>query len=146
MPINKKKISERIKKHEGFSNTIYLDQLGNKTIGYGHLIKKNETFQENKKYTKKFLNDIFKKDLNVAIENYKDIFSNQRLPSEISGVLIEMIFQLGKKRFLGFKKMINAVKKNDFTKASFEMLNSKWHNQTPARAKKLAVIMVRKNE
>ena len=36
------KLKKRIKKHEGFRNKIYLDQLGHPTIGYGHLILPNE--------------------------------------------------------------------------------------------------------
>ena len=39
--INLKKIKNRIKKNEGYINTPYYDQLSYRTIGYGHLIKKN---------------------------------------------------------------------------------------------------------
>ena len=31
------KLLESVKKHEGFRNKVYLDSLGKRTIGYGHL-------------------------------------------------------------------------------------------------------------
>ena len=37
-------VKERIKKHEGYRNTVYLDSLGKATIGYGHLITKADNF------------------------------------------------------------------------------------------------------
>ena len=49
--INKKRLSNRIKKHEGYSRRAYLDQLGNLTIGYGHLIRNKEEFETGKKYS-----------------------------------------------------------------------------------------------
>lgn len=46
--ISKKTLSQNglnfIKAHEGYSGTMYLDQAGKPTIGYGHLIKPGESF------------------------------------------------------------------------------------------------------
>ena len=43
-----KNLEARIKVHEGFRNTVYLDTLKNKTIGWGHLCTKDEIWDENK--------------------------------------------------------------------------------------------------
>ena len=59
---NINKIKKIIKKNEGYRNKLYYDQLGYTTIGYGHLIKKNEIFIKNKKYSKKHLSKIFEND------------------------------------------------------------------------------------
>ena len=142
--VDLKKLSYRIKKNEGFSNIVYNDILGNQTIGYGHLVKKNEKFKKNKKYKKFFLNNIFKKDLNKAIKIYNEIFKEFVFPPNVTEVLIEMIFQLGKKRFLTFKKMIKALKKQDYILASKEMENSLWKKQTPKRALKLSKTLIGK--
>jgi len=144
--INIKEVSEKIKKNEGYSNKIYYDKLGNSTIGYGHLVKKNEKFTENKKYLKKELNDLFKKDLSKAIKDYNELFIKENLPKHISEVLVEMIFQLGSKNFLTFKKMIKAIKNKNFISASKEMKKSLWYKQTPIRVLKLSKIMSREND
>ena len=139
--INIKRLSKRIKKNEGFSNKSYYDQLGNLTIGYGHLILKKDKIIENKVYSKKRLNEIFKNDLNIAIENFNKIFPKNKIPENVVETLIEMFFQLVLKNFLKFKKMNKAIKKLDFLKASQEMLKSKWYKQTPKRVRQLVKIM-----
>ena len=142
--INLKRLSTRIKKNEGYSNKIYNDQLNNLTIGYGHLVLKKDNFQINKKYSKIKLDKVFKQDLNIAIKNYEKIFSKQKLPCNVSEAIIEMIFQLGPKKFKKFKKMINALKKNDFKKAAEEMINSVWYLQTPNRVRILTKLIQNK--
>ena len=52
-------------------------------------------------------------------------------------VIIEMCFQLGY-RVAKFKKMWEALKKEDYVTASKEMLDSNWHKQTPKRCEELA--------
>ena len=52
-----------------------------------------------------------------------------------------MIFQLGKTGVSKFKKMWEALSEYNYIGASFEMLDSKWANQTPNRAKKMAALM-----
>jgi lysozyme len=52
-----------------------------------------------------------------------------------------MCFQLGVTGVSKFRNMFEALKIPDYNKASEEMLDSKWHEQTPARAKSLSYIM-----
>lgn len=139
---NKKRLIKSIKSHEGYSDSIYIDILGNPTIGFGHLVKKRDNLTKNKKYSKKYLNQIFEKDLTKAIKHHNKIFSKYNLPKKINEVLIEMIFQLGFKNILKFKKMLRALKKTNFKTASKEMISSKWYTQTPKRVKKLARIVL----
>ena len=144
--INKKKLENRIKRNEGYSNTAYEDQLGYLTIGYGHLVRKKDKIKKEKKYTKSYLEKLFIKDLNLAIKSYKKIFKNQKIPYQIQGVLIEMIFQLGESGFRKFKKLIKSVKDKQYIKTIKEMKNSKWYKQTPKRGKKLILIVNENNE
>ena len=53
-------------------------------------------------------------------------------------VLIEMSFQLGRKRFAGFALMLAASRAGDHKLAADEMLDSQWAKQLPTRANTLA--------
>ncbi len=63
------------------------------------------------------------------------------LPAEKQEVLVNMAYNLGGPRLAGFKNMIAAVERNDFTQAAAEMKNSAWYNQTGNRAKDLTKTM-----
>ena len=52
-----------------------------------------------------------------------------------------MVFNMGINRFKHFKKTIYYIKNNDFTKASTEMMDSRWANQVGFRAVKLSSMM-----
>ena len=130
---NIQKLKSRIKKNEGFRNTSYKDQIGNLTIGYGHLIKKKDKIKINKKYTKKHLSHLFEEDFKQAFVDFKKKYSKFRFSKNIENVIIEMIFQLGIKKTLQFKKFNKHLKKKEIHMASLEMLDSLWYKQTPNR-------------
>ena len=52
-------LEKRIMDHEGFIKKIYKDSLGKATIGYGHLITKDDNFEEDIEYKKADLLDLF---------------------------------------------------------------------------------------
>ena len=52
-----------------------------------------------------------------------------------------MCFNMGSPRVSKFKKMLGALKVQDYQTASKEMLDSKWANQVPNRARRLSEIM-----
>jgi hypothetical protein len=54
-----------------------------------------------------------------------------------------MVFQLGKTGVSKFKKMFEALKEYDYTRAAKEMLNSTWYRQTPSRCEELAKLMIK---
>ncbi len=135
-------LKKRIKKNEGFSKSVYLDKLGNPTIGYGHLIKYNEKFLLNKKYSKTSLETLFEKDFTKAVCDFKSHYSLKKMDHRIQEILIEMIFQLGIKNTLKFKKFNFFLKKNFFYLAALEMLDSKWYLQTPKRVERHIKILL----
>jgi len=53
-------------------------------------------------------------------------------------VLLNMVFNMGRKRLAGFKKMWAAVQAGNYKKAAAEMLDSKWAAQVGPRAAELA--------
>ena len=135
-------LKARIKKNEGYCNQTYHDKLGKLTIGYGHLINKKEKFLHKKKYSKKFLNTIFENDFNMTLNDFNKNYKVKNLSKNLQEVLLEMIFQLGIKNCLKFKKFNKLLKKKLLHMAALEMLNSRWYTQTPKRVEKLADLLL----
>ncbi len=131
------KLKARIKKNEGYSKIPYKDTLGFYTIGYGHLIKKNEEFYFKKKFKKKDFDVLFEDDFNNAYKNYINHFSHPKHTNKDKELLTEMIFQLGAKGLFKFKKMLHYVNNKQKYMACLEMMNSLWYLQTPKRVENL---------
>ena len=127
----------RIKKNEGFSIFPYKDQLGNYTIGYGHLIRKKEIVLFKKKPTLSFFKNLFENDFKIALENYKKHFNKFSFSQNVKELIIEMIFQMGIQTVLNFKKTLRHIKKNNKFLAALEMMDSMWYKQTPLRVENL---------
>ena len=141
------KLKKRIKKHEGFRNKIYLDQLGHPTIGYGHLVRKSDKLIDKIKYSKKHLINMFEKDFNKALNSFNYHYPHLKLKKNLQEVLIEMIFQLGIKKTLKFKNFNFYLKNSQPYLAALEMINSLWYLQTPKRVDNLIKILLsNKNE
>ena len=136
-------LKSRIKKNEGYSNKIYYDQVGKPTIGFGHLIKKREKFIHQKKYSKKYLNKLFQNDFISALGDFNRSYKAKDLSKNSQEVLLEMIFQLGIKNCLKFKKFNKSLKNKLPYMAALEMLNSRWHAQTPKRVEKLIDLLLK---
>ena len=58
-------------------------------------------------------------------------------PEEAQRIIANMIFNLGRTRFLGFKKFIDAVKDCNWSEAADEMVASNWYGQVKGRSKRL---------
>ncbi len=130
-------LKKRIKLNEGFSIIPYKDQLGFYTIGYGHLIKKNESKYFKLTFNKDHFNKLFELDFNNALKNYKKSFFFKTHEKKEKELLIEMLFQLGPKGVSKFKKMLYYLNKKEKFMASLEMIDSLWYKQTPKRVENL---------
>jgi GH24 family phage-related lysozyme (muramidase) len=134
-------LKNRIKKHEGFLSKVYLDSLGKQTIGYGHLLTEEDEFVEGVIYDKDILEALFEKDFNTAVQGATELLQGVNVSLVAKEVIIEMVFQLGKTGVSKFKKMFEALKNNDYSRAAAEMLNSAWYRQTPSRCEELSNLM-----
>ena len=138
-------LKNRIKTNEGFKNSSYFDQLGFPTIGYGHLIKSNEKIFFTRKFSKKFLLNLFNLDFNEAVTQYEKHYNKYNFSNNIKDFLIEMIFQLGINGQKKFLKMNKYLKKRQIFMASLEIINSLWYSQTPKRVDYLINILLKRN-
>ncbi len=115
------KLKENIKKYEGLELKPYHCPKGKITIGYGRNL-------EDKGISKTEANLMLDNDLlDIKLELEDKLPVYKKLDDIRQNVLIEMAFNMGVPKLLGFKNTIAFLKKNDFESASKEMLNSKWH-------------------
>ena len=127
----------RIKKNEGFSSHPYKDQLGNYTIGYGHLIRKKEIILFKKNFKVSFFQNLFENDFKTALDDYNKHFRKYSFSQNIKELIVEMIFQMGIQNVLNFKKTLRHIRKKNKFLAALEMMDSIWYKQTPLRVENL---------
>ena len=137
--IDMNKLLESVKKHEGYRNKVYLDTLGKRTVGVGHLCVE-DFWEDDKEYEESFLMEILEKDLQSAIDQADDMCKDLKISSDAKILIIEMIFQLGGNGVSKFRKMWQALQQDppDYAEASVQMLDSRWAKQTPNRAQEMA--------
>lgn len=120
---------------EGVVLHAYQDHLGFWTIGVGRLIDKRRgggITQEEALYL--LYNDIKRKTEELELR----LPWVGKLDDARKGALLNMAFQLGVVGLLGFKTTLALIRSGDFAKASVQMLKSKWAQQTPERAQRIA--------
>ena len=123
---------DSIKQHEGYRSRVYDDSLGIPTIGYGFAIKDLELDQD-------ICDIILERKLSALIARIEKKFQWYKyMPPEIKDIVVEMCYQMGLYGFSCFKKTIAYLQDKKFEKASVEMLDSRWAEQTPSRAKELS--------
>ena len=138
--MNIERLLESVKKHEGYRNKVYLDTVGERTVGVGHLCVE-DFWEDDKEYEESFLMEILQKDLQEAIRGAKELMNEHGcadIDERAEEILIEMVFQLGRTGVKKFKNMWKALAEHNYLGASFEMLDSRWAKQTPNRAKDMA--------
>ena len=126
---------ERIKKHEGFRGQPYKDTTGHTTIGYGRNLDDNPLTEEEAEVL--LLNDLQRthERLLRRLPVYAELDSTRQ------GVLLEMAFQLGVNGLLRFSKMLRAIEYARWEEAAWELMDSKYAQQVPERAARLAFLM-----
>ncbi len=139
--MNKDQLREELAEDEGCKFEIYLDHLGLPTFGIGALIKDGDpecgqpvgTPVDEERVRQRFSLDIA-----VTIEDCKVLYDDfDDLPEECQLVIANMMFNMGRPRLSKFKGMKAGVDARDWNKAADEMVDSRWHDQVPNRAKRL---------
>ena len=126
-----KELVEQLKDHEGIRLKPYKCTAGKLTIGIGRNIEDiGISLQE--------AECMLFNDIERVMKELEDIFDDFDIFSETRKIaLIDMIFNLGLTRFLKFKKMIAAIKEENWNKAADEAMDSRWYNQVGRRAEKV---------
>lgn len=110
---------------------MYKDSEGYDTIGYGHLVLNSER--------EKFKNGITPMDADLLLawdidRTKRDVATlGLSLPKDWEDFMIIMTFQLGLGGVKKFKKMIAALKVQNWKEAINQAKDSLWYRQTPNR-------------
>lgn len=132
------KLESLLIKHEQYKRKPYLDTLGNLTVGIGRKMDSVGISYEEAIY---LLHNDIKAALNHIHKNHRLQRIFDALNDDRQIVIINMIFNLGYSKFMQFKKMLEALEKNDYALAAQEMLDSRWKSQVKRRAIELAKVM-----
>ncbi len=122
-----------VKINEGLKLKAYVDTNGHLSIGWGRNLENGIRPDEAELM---FQNDL--KQTVSELTNY-EWFVDQ--PQHVKNALINMNFNLGITKFLGFKKMIAAIIDRNYTLAAIEALDSLWAKQVGQRAKDIALMI-----
>lgn len=139
-------IQKRLMLHEGCVDHVYICPKGYKTIGIGRNLETNPLTPKEKEVVKD-LNKINVEQAIYLLKNdvkrcTKDLINNvsffYQLDDERQYALLDMCFNMGIKKLLGFKRMLNAMLIGDYRGAAKECLMSKYAKDVGKRAQRIA--------
>jgi lysozyme len=122
-----------IKKCEALRLRMYVDTTGNPTIGWGRNLTNGISVDE--------ADLMFQNDYSKAISELTHFKWYSMQPLGVKAALINMAFNLGIEKLLGFKKMIDALTFKNYSLAAIEALDSLWAKQVGERAKDVAMLI-----
>lgn len=136
---------EKLKKtlilHEGKIGKVYVDSVGLKTAGIGHLLTGADTkLAIGTIVSETQISNWFAADIKTATDVANKFLDKIEINEERRAAIINMSFNLGG-RIHQFKKFREALVSKQYDKAATEMLSSLWAKQVGNRAKELAAVI-----
>jgi len=135
-----------LKRFEGYRTKPY-DDFDGKEFHSGKCLKGKLTIGIGRNLNDVGLRDeeimfLLRNDIQECIDDLERIFPDlHKYPENAVRGLINMRFNLGPKGFRNFKKMIEAIKNQDWKKARDEAIDSRWCNQVGSRCKFIADLL-----
>lgn len=129
-----------LKADEGEILRVYKDHLGNLTWGVGHLVEEGDVIVPEQSMISLGL------DVEQTVEDCRAVYDDfDAMADELQLIVANMMFNLGRTRYLRFTNHIAAVRERDHIRAADEMefekppggKNSDWYLQVGKRAKRL---------
>ena len=134
-------LREELEIDEGVKYEIYLDHLGLKTCGVGHLVRKTDPEQDMEvgdPVSEERVAELFAQDVGWTMNDCQKLLPDfDMLSEEVRLIVANMCFNLGINRLGRFKKFLAAVEDRNWQEAAIEMADSRWHNQVPERSGRL---------
>ncbi len=123
------KLSDQLRIHEGVRSHVYLCTAGYETIGVGRNIAESGIGLSDDEIDYLLENDIkrCKQEL-VGLSWFADLDAVRQ------DAIVNLCFNLGLTRLMGFKNAVGAMAVGDYEKAADEFLDSRWANQVGQRA------------
>jgi lysozyme len=139
--MNKDQLREELAEDEGCKFEIYLDHLGLPTYGIGHLVVEGDPEYGQPVGTpvdEERVRQVFNLDIASTLDECQVLYPDfDDLPEECQLIIANMMFNMGRPRLSKFKGMKAGVDARDWNRAADEMVDSRWHDQVPNRAKRL---------
>ncbi len=123
---------EQLKSDEGLRLKAYTDTEGHLTIGYGRNLENGISHAAAEL--------MLSEDIVIACDDCLKVFGDDFLSysPRRQAALINMLFNLGLKRFQKFQQTIAFIKQGRWEKAAAAALESKWATQVKGRAVRVA--------
>ena len=138
-----------IKRHEGEVLEIYIDSLGYKTLGVGHLCQPNDIEYDwevgttvSQEVVDTYYEMDFRKHYYEAVNVFGDEKGFNNLPDDIQRVLVNMAFNLGGTRLSKFRNMLQACRNHDWQEMARQMQDSRWFGQVGRRSIELQQVVL----
>ena len=139
--MNKDQLRVELAEDEGCKYEIYLDHLNLPTFGIGHLITEADPEYGQPIGTpvdEERVRRAFNLDIAVTLDECQVLYDDfDELPEEAQLVIANMMFNMGRPRLSKFKMMKKACDERDWNEMADQMVDSRWHDQVPNRAKRL---------
>jgi lysozyme len=133
--MDRNRLIDQLRIHEGVEKTVYNDSEGIPTIGVGRNLRDRGLSDDEIDYLLSNDIDIVVKELDKVMPWWRDLDEVRQR------VLCDLVFNLGMPRFSGFKKSISYMKQQMWDQAANELLDSKWARQVGRRAHTLSEMM-----
>ena len=134
--MNRVQLIEELKRDEGVVLTIYKCSAGKNTIGVGRNVDDRGITEDESDY-------LLGNDIDLCVDELENNFTwYKNLSDARQRVLVNMCFNLGLTRLLGFKKFLAALEAEDWDRAAEEMLDSKWAVQVGPRSTRLRDLLL----
>ena len=133
--LHKSMAKQMLKRHEGLKLTVYECTAGKKTIGYGRNL-------EDRGITEREAEELLDNDIEAIEAQLRNSFDFYMGLTDVrKAVLIDLTFNIGLGGVKGFKNMLAALDKQNYTEAKYQLLDSRYARQVPNRAKELADLL-----
>ena len=124
-----------LKADEGWRESAYQDHLGCWTIGYGFMIDERRKGRIPQKVAEYWLDYEIDR---IVDRLYEALPWLPSAPDNIIRALVNMAYQLGVSGLLRFRKTLGLIEAGKYEEAAQEALRSRWAEQTPHRARRVA--------
>jgi len=136
MTMNREILIAELKRDEGVVLTLYKCSADKNTIGVGRNLDDRGITEEESDFLLSNDIDLCKAELEAVFPWFTNLTDARQR------VMVNMCFNLGLSRLLGFKKFLAALEVADWDKAGEEMLDSKWSRQVGARSTRLRDLLL----
>lgn len=134
--MNRDLLIQELKRDEGVKLKAYQDTVGIWTIGIGRNLQDVGVSMDEAEY-------MLANDIDVAVGELQRTFDwFEGLSDARQRVCVNMCFNLGLSRLLGFRKFLAAMAIGDWETAGIEMLDSKWSRQVGVRSTRLKDLLL----